>query len=83
MKLVGKFPLHAWTEIKLDVALPRDASNRQSVEAHYTGTVAYHWCRAHLRIRLGKLEIVKAHERGNPALGFKRSRYRLANKGAA
>lgn len=77
MKLVGKFPLHAWTEIRLDVAVPKDMSRDRSVEAHYTGMVAYHWCRAHLRIRLGKLELVKAHERGNPALGFRQSRYRM------
>lgn len=76
-KLVGKFPLHSFTEIKLTVAAPRDASRDRSVEAHYTGMVAYHWCRAHLRIRLGKLELVKAHERGNVALGFKQRRYKL------
>lgn len=76
-KLIGKFPLHAWTEIKLSVAPPRDMSRDDPVEAHYTGMVAYHWVRAHLRIRLGQLELVKAHERGNSALGFRRQRYRL------
>lgn len=36
MKAVGKFPLHAWTEIKLEVAPPKDMRRDPSVEAHYT-----------------------------------------------
>lgn len=75
--LVGKFPLHAWTEIKLEVTAPRDASGDGSQEAHYTGERALHFCRAHLRVRLGKLEVVRAHWRGDPSLGIKQSRYRL------
>jgi hypothetical protein len=60
--LVGKFPLHAWTEIKLEVDLrgARDASGEPSHEAHLTGHRALHFCRSHLRIRLGRLEIVTA-----------------------
>lgn len=76
-KLIGKFPLHAWTEIKLEINAQRDASTDASTEAHLTGERALHFCRAHLRIRLGKLEIVSAHWRGNPALGIKQTRYRL------
>lgn len=76
-KNIGKFPLHAWTEIKLRIGDPRDASGDGSVEAHYTGQRALHFCRAHLRIRMGRLEFVKAHWRGDPSLGVKRSRYKL------
>lgn len=76
-KLIGKFPLHAWTEIKLEINSARGVSADASTEAHLTGERALHFCRAHLRIRLGKLELVSAHWRGNPALGIKRSRYRL------
>ena len=75
--LIGKFPLHAWTEIKLEVCAPKDASGDGSLEAHYTGERALHFCRAHLRVRLGKVEIVKGHWRGDASLGIKQSRYKL------
>lgn len=75
--LIGKFPLHAWTEIKLAVCDPKDASNEKSVEAHYTGERALHFCRAHLRLRMGRLEIVSAHWRGDGSLGIKQSRYNV------
>lgn len=74
---IGKFPLHAWTEIKLHVTPPHDASGEKSTEAHLTGERALHFCRAHLRIRLGKLEVVRGHWRGDASLGIRRSRYVL------
>lgn len=77
LKPVGKFPLHAWTEIKLEVNAPRDVSGEPSTEAHLTGRRALHFCRAHLRVRLGRLEVVKAHWRGDGSLGIKQQRYRL------
>jgi hypothetical protein len=73
----GKFPLHAWTEIKLHVMPTRDMRDDPSVEAHYTGHKALHFCRAHLRLRGGRLEFVRAHWRGDPAIGIKQSRYRV------
>lgn len=76
--MVGKFPLHAWTEIKLEVTPPIEAGD-DVTEAHLTGRRAFHFCRAHLRIRLGRLELVSAHWRGDPALGIKQSRYKLTN----
>lgn len=72
---VGKFPLHAWTEIKLSVADIGKRADGTEHEAHHTGEKCLHFCRAHLRIRNGKLERVSAHWRGNPALGMKRSKY--------
>jgi hypothetical protein len=75
--LVGKFPLRAWTEILLSVAPPDDRTGEPSNEAHLTGEKCLHFCRTHLRVRLGQLEYVEGHYRGNPALGFKRSRYKL------
>lgn len=75
MMRCGKFPLHAWTEIKLEVAAPKWAGGNASTEAHLTGEKALHFCRSHIRIRLGRLEIVRSHWRGDPALGIKRSRY--------
>jgi hypothetical protein len=75
--LVGKFPLHAWTEIILKVAPPDDRTGAPSTEAHLTGERCLHFVRTFLRVRMGQLEYVDAHWRGNPALGIKRSRYRL------
>lgn len=74
--MVGKFPLLAWTEIILEVRPPD--IDLQDHEASLTGKKALHFCRKHLRIRLGKLELVSAHWRGDPALGIKRSRYVMA-----
>lgn len=74
--MAGKFPLRAWTEIKLEVGLPR--SDGELHEARLSGHKALHFCRAHLRVRRGRVEFVTAHWRGDPALGIKRSRYRLS-----
>lgn len=77
-KMIGHFPLHAWTEIKLEInPRPGDHSGEPSQEAHLTGQRALHFCRAHLRVRLGRLEVVRAHWRGDASLGIKRSRYKL------
>lgn len=73
--LVGRFPLHAWTEIKLKVCPPKVETGDD--EIWLTGHRALHFVRCHLRIRLGQLELVSAHWRGDPALGIKQSRYKL------
>jgi len=72
---VGKFPLHAWTEILLQVNKPPDIDDGEPHEAHLTGRRALHFCRKHIRIQNGELVYVRAHWRGDPALGIKRSRY--------
>lgn len=82
-KVIGKFPLHAWTEIVLEVTPPKEADGQHEYEAHLTGKRALHFVRAHLRIRDGKLSFVKAHWRGDAALGIKQSRYRLRKMEAA
>jgi hypothetical protein len=75
---IGKFPLQAWTEITLSVSAPtKDVSGQSSKEAHLTGNKPLHFCRQHWRVRLGRLERVKAHWRGDPSLGIKRSRYKV------
>jgi hypothetical protein len=73
--MTGKFPLQAWHEIKLEVRPP--ISPEGTSEGHLTGMRALHFCRAHLRIRYGKLELVHAHWRGDPSLGVKQTRYVL------
>lgn len=74
---LGKFPLRAWTELRLTVAKPAEIDDGESHEAHLTGRRALHFCRKHIRIRNGKLEYVSAHWRGDPALGIKQTRYKL------
>lgn len=76
-KLIGKFPLHAWTEILLSVQPPKDMSDEPEHEAWLTGRKCLHFCRSHMRIRNGAIEFVKSHWRGDPALGMKRSRYKV------
>ena len=71
------FPLRAWTEIKLSVTPTVDARQDPSVEAHYTGKRAMHFCRAHLRLWDGKLIFVSSHWRGYLTLGIKQSRYKV------
>jgi hypothetical protein len=58
---VGRFPLHAWTEIRLHVNKPMKIDDGLPHEAHLTGQRALHFVRKHIRIRLGKLEYVSAH----------------------
>lgn len=74
---VGKFPLHAWHELKLEVNKPTWIDDGEPHESHLTGRRALHFCRAHLRIRNGNLEFVQSHWRGDPALGIKQTRYRV------
>lgn len=75
--MTGKFPLHAWTEIKLwcDADDISEIASDKEIEAHFTGQRCLHFVRSFLRWRNSKLERVKAHWRGNPALGMRRSRY--------
>jgi hypothetical protein len=71
----SKFALHPWTEIKLALNKPVEIDDGAPHEPQITGPRALHFCRAHVRIRLGKLEYVTAHWRGNPSVGVKQSRY--------
>ncbi|WP_306147209.1 MULTISPECIES: hypothetical protein [unclassified Roseibium] len=76
----GKFPLRAWTEILLEITPTRDTSAEPPKEAHLTGSRAMHFCRAHLRVKRGKVEVVRGHWRGDPSLGIKRSRYIVSQR---
>jgi hypothetical protein len=69
----AQHPLHAWTEIRLEVGAP-DA-DRTGETTTLTGQKALHFCRAHFRLRMGHVEIVKAHWRGDETLGLKQARY--------
>jgi hypothetical protein len=80
---VGMFPLRGWTELKLEAFYQRRDETGRLHEAHLTGEKCRHFCRAHLRIKLGQVEFVGAHWRGNAALGIKQTRYRLTAPRAA
>lgn len=73
----GSFPLKAWTEIQLAIGVPKDMRGDGPYEAHLTGKKALHFCRAHLRYRCGKIEVVRSHWRGDASVGIKRSRYNV------
>lgn len=75
--LSGSFPLRSWTEIVLECTPPQDMSDLEGFEAHLTGAKCLHFCRAHLRLKMGRVEFVKAHWRGDVSLGIKRSRYKI------
>lgn len=72
---LGRFPAPAWTEIRLEVATPRDASGDPALETHLTGRKCYHFVRAHKRDIAGTWVKVVSHWRGDKSLGTKRSRY--------
>lgn len=74
---VGKpFELLPWHEIFLDVRPPPDGEHGAGGE-RLTGPKAFHFCRSFIRMRLGKLERVRAHWRGDPALGISQASYRV------
>lgn len=72
----GKFPLRAWTEIVLKV---KDPGIESATGGYMTGARALHFVRKHIRIRLGQLEYVSAHWRGDPSVGIRQSRYRVVS----
>lgn len=76
-RAVGKYPLLAWEEIKLRVDGPRDVSSRAPGVRVSTEDMPLHFVRAHHRKTLVWRDVVKAHWRGNPALGMKQTRYRM------
>jgi hypothetical protein len=82
-QMVGKSPLRAWSEIVLEVTPPDLHHDEDPRELRLSGAKALHFVRAHLRIRLGHLELVSSHWRGDPALGIKQTRYRVVPPRAA
>jgi hypothetical protein len=73
----GSYPLQGWSE----VVLKHQTRIADPTERH-TGTTFHkclHFVRSHLRhFRDGRVIVIPAHWRGDPALGIKRTRYRLA-----
>jgi len=71
------FELLPWHEILLDVRPPPDGEDHGGNGERLTGPKAFHFCRSFIRIRLGKLERVRAHWRGDPSLGVSQASYRV------
>ena len=73
---VGRYPLLAWQEI---VITHEDFGDEDEAVAHLTGRKCLHFVRGHRRqYRDGRLTQVAHHWRGDPALGIKRTRYKVA-----
>lgn len=71
------FALLPWHEIKLEMTTPEGSP--ELAGQRISGPKALHFCRQHIRIRLGRLELVRGHWRGDASLGLAQSRYRVVN----
>lgn len=73
----GSYPLRGWSEIVL-----KHQTRVAEEPEHHTGATFHkclHFVRSHLRhYRDGKVTVIPAHWRGDPALGIKRTRYLVA-----
>lgn len=70
-------PPRPWQEIRLEVRPPdlEPRGQKDNAKDVLSGAKALHFVRCHLRFRLGSLELVSAHWRGDPAFGITQSRY--------
>jgi hypothetical protein len=74
---IGSYPLRGWSEVTLK------HQTKVAGPAEQLSGTTYHKClhfvRSHLRhYRNGNVSVIPAHWRGDPALGIKRTRYRMA-----
>jgi hypothetical protein len=73
----GSYPLRGWSEVVL-----KHQTRIADETEHHTGATFHkclHFVRSHLRhYRDGKVTVIPAHWRGDPALGIKRTRYLVA-----
>lgn len=75
--MVGKYPLKAWSEVKLICGVEqRSESGQQYI--NLSGQKCWHRVRAHARYikRSDLWTMVKEHEKGNAALGMKQTKYK-------
>ncbi|MGF3026934.1 hypothetical protein ACQVP2_29470 [Methylobacterium aquaticum] len=76
----ARFKLLPWTKIRLNITPPAASGETGEGGERITGAKALHFCRSHIRVRLGRLEIVKAHWRGDPELGIRRPTYAVTGE---
>lgn len=69
----GKMPLLSWQEVRITI----DAGDVKKGEQRGGEGMRLHHVRSHLRMRLGKVELVSPHWRGNPALGVVLHRHKV------
>jgi hypothetical protein len=73
------YQLLPWTEIVLEITPPaldgEPSAPGRPGGTKLTGGKALHLCKMHMRVRLGRIEWVRAHWRGDPARGIKQSYY--------
>jgi hypothetical protein len=79
LRRTGKPGMRPWTEILLELPggrrIERDPCAAPGASA--SSAKAEHWVRMHPRFKLGRLEWVTAHKRGDPALGTVQATYRV------
>lgn len=76
---VGRYPLQAWTEVKLACWTVVDAQQRTQ-EIWLSGRKPLHFVREHRRRVLGQWTRIPCHWRGDAAIGIKQTRYRVEPK---
>jgi hypothetical protein len=74
-KLLGIFPLQAWTEITLSTDIIFDDSDHAA--SGLTGAKCFHWTRAHKRRVHGIWTLIHDYWAGDGSLGIKQSRYKV------
>ena len=68
----GRPPVLSWSEVTLKI----DTGDLvRSAQQPATGQQARHHVRAHMRLRRGRVEIVRPHWRGNPEAGIRHQRH--------
>lgn len=73
----GQYNLLPWHEVFLDITPPPEATEAADGATRLTGPRALHFCRQHIRIKRGKLEMVRAHYRGSAEVGIAQTQYRV------
>lgn len=76
-KGAGPYNLLPWHEVFLDITPPPEATEADGGGSRLTGSRALHFCRQHIRIKRGKLEMVRAHYRGSADVGIAQTQYRV------
>lgn len=74
----GQYNLLPWHEVFLDITPPPEATEAAGAP-RLTGPRALHFCRQHIRIKRGKLELVRAHYRGSADVGIAQTQYRVGS----
>lgn len=79
LRRTGQPGLRPWTEILLELPGGRriERDDAAPPAEGRGGAKAEHWVRMHPRFKLGRVEWVTAHKRGDPALGTVQATYRV------